>query len=65
MSRRKFESVDECRQAVEQALAQNGQFTHNIISITLKICADKFGSDAANSLIDECELEDLGWSKVE
>ena len=39
-------------------------YSHNIISLTLRVVASKYGQEEANKLIDECELEILGWKKV-
>jgi hypothetical protein len=39
-------------------------FSHNIISIVLRRVAEVHGHDAANELIDEFDLEDLGWQKI-
>ena len=40
-------------------------FSHNIIGLCLSEAATKFGKPVANDLIEEFELEALGWSKVE
>lgn len=40
------------------------QYSHNIISVCLREAANKFGTAAANDLIEEFELEKLGWVKV-
>jgi len=37
-------------------------YSHNIISLTLKIVSDKLGQEEANELIIMCDLEELGWS---
>lgn len=44
-------------------IKQNGQYSHNIITLTLQGVAASCGYEAANSLIDECNLEDYGWEK--
>ena len=38
-------------------------FSHNIISLNLQHVGEKVGKDAANSLIDEFGLEEMGWRK--
>ncbi len=38
-------------------------YSHNIISITLKIISEGFGVKEANKAIDDFNLEDLGWEK--
>ena len=39
-------------------------YSHNIIAASLRVVASKYGQEEANKLIDECELEKLGWKKV-
>lgn len=39
-------------------------YSHNIISLRLKIVSDKLGQAEANKLIKMCELEELGWCCV-
>jgi hypothetical protein len=36
-------------------------YSHNIISLRLKIVSDKLGQAEANKLIKICNLEELGW----
>ena len=36
-------------------------FSHNIISLELRIISDKYGKETANKLIKMCKLEELGW----
>lgn len=38
-------------------------YSHNIINFTLRGVAQKVGNTYANHLIDEFELEELGWEK--
>ncbi len=59
-------SNDKLKQAkdrIEKALAANGPYSHNIISMALGDVFNNLGQQAANDLIDEYELEDLGWEK--
>ena len=39
------------------------QYSHNIISINLRIIAEEFGYNKANETIDEFALVSLGWKK--
>ena len=39
-------------------------YSHNIISLRLKIVSDKLGQAEANKLIKMCNLEELGWCCV-
>lgn len=38
-------------------------YSHNIISIHLREIAEMFGNEESNRIIDELNLEELGWSK--
>ena len=38
-------------------------YSHNIISLALGALANEVGNDAANELIEEFGLEELGWAK--
>lgn len=40
-------------------------YSHNIVSIVLLGVASKIGTDYANQLIDDYNLEELGWKKVD
>ena len=40
-------------------------YSHNIIGLALSAIAKNYGNSAANDLIDEFDLESLGWRKVE
>jgi hypothetical protein len=39
-------------------------FSHNIVGILLQSAASKWGNPYANKLIDDFQLESLGWQKV-
>jgi len=39
-------------------------YSHNIISLRLKMISDEFGQDVANETIKEFHLDDLGWEKL-
>jgi len=38
-------------------------YSHKIISLTLRIIAEKFGKDKANKTIRLCNLKSLGWQE--
>ena len=59
MSRNRIQSLEDCRDAINQAIEENGQFSHNICSCVLRIAADKFGTAQANALIDEFALDEV------
>ena len=40
------------------------RYSHNIISLLLQETANRFGKAEANRIIEEEELEILGWHKV-
>ena len=60
------ETLDDIRINIENEVefVDVKPYSHNIISLNLRIAAEKFGDGAANELIDEFGLESLGWSKV-
>jgi len=51
--------MDHFRTHIDRAIDQNGQYTHNIISINLRQCAAIWGFESANALIDEYCLDDI------
>jgi hypothetical protein len=53
-------NIEVAREKIERALDQNGQYTHNIIGIVLRMLTIK----DANKLIDEMCLGDFGFEKV-
>jgi len=38
-------------------------YSHNIINISLQAIATEYGRTVANKVIDDCDLERLGWQK--
>lgn len=38
-------------------------YSHNIINISLRAIAQDYGREVANKVIEDCELEVLGWNK--
>lgn len=61
----KMFAPSEAEKKIKSEIAHNGHYSHNIISLVLRAIAKECGKDAANSLIDECRLEKLGWKKEE
>lgn len=53
------DAVEKARERIENAMEQNGQYTHNIISFTLRDLATKFGYKYADELVNELNLDDL------
>lgn len=51
--------VQQTRTRIEKAMNQGGNFTHNIIGLSLSSLASKCGKKYANELIDELGLDDL------
>jgi len=59
-------AILKARDSIENAMDQNGPYTHNIISLSLRSLAEKGGNKAANDLVDEYELDqEYGIQKVE
>jgi len=59
-------TLEEAREKIEEALLQNGSFTHNLVGLILSGVAKEHGYEAANNLVDEFALDDLlGIKKVE
>lgn len=50
---------DEIRDQIEEAIEEDGQYTHNIISCNLRIAEENYGRKFANSLIDDLDLKAL------
>ncbi len=48
---------------IQEAINTDGPYSHNIISLALGAVAREHGKAEANKLIDEHDLEDLGWEK--
>ena len=40
-------------------------YSHNIISITLRIVDEEHGREEANKIIEKAGLESLGWRKMD
>lgn len=57
-------TITQARRTIEEQLDFEGPYSHNIISLCLQSIAKKFGNPTANKLIDECGLENLGWTKI-
>ena len=52
-------TIEEAKVKIENAMSKGGAFTHNVISLVLRNVANTHGCDAANSLIDEFDIEHL------
>jgi len=48
----------------EKEFVNTKQYSHNIISLCLQEVANRFGKKEANRIIEEEELEILGWKQV-
>lgn len=57
------EKIKDYEDSIVEAIARNGPYSHNIISMALGAVAQKFGKEEANKLIDKFKLERLGWKK--
>jgi len=42
----------------------SNNFSHNLISLTLRMIAEDYGTEQANKAIVDFELEKLGWTQV-
>jgi hypothetical protein len=58
-------TIKAARDKIYEAVQRDGPYSHNIISLVLGRVAKFHGKKTANKLIDEFELEALGWHKVE
>ena len=47
------------REVIEKAMKQEGPYTHNIISLALRMIAEELGKDVANGLVREYQLDDM------
>jgi hypothetical protein len=52
-------TVDKAKDCIINAMRQNGQYTHNIISLNLRRTASLHGTRAANQIIEDFNLEGL------
>ena len=52
-------TLDKAREDIEEAIRRDGEYSHNVISCVLRIVANEYGYDVANSLVGEFELEEL------
>jgi hypothetical protein len=59
-------TIEEHRANIQHAIRQKGQYTHNLISMTLRMVASEYGYAEANKLVDEFKLtRRFGIPKVE
>jgi len=58
--------LDEAKQKIrdEVKFVDIKPYSHNIIGLLLLSVSKDYGRKQANELIDEFELEDMGWKKV-
>lgn len=65
MTRRKLETLEDHKEAIEHALETVGHYTHNILGLVLVSASDKFGIPAANALLAEFDLGRHGFNPVD
>ena len=58
-------NLDDARKQIkkEKPFVNVKPYSHNIIGLVLSQVANENGYDAANGLIEEFGLEELGWKK--
>jgi len=61
--RKRPRTLAEWREAIGTAVAKDGPYSHNIISLSLMAIASRFGRTEANKAIEDFNLENLGWRK--
>lgn len=49
--------IEKARARIEEAIDQNGPYTHNIIGLCLAEVGEMIGNDMVNCLIDQFELD--------
>jgi len=58
--------IERARDRIEQAIKQNGPYSHKVVGLALSALARECGFEAANNLVEEYDLDDLyGIQKVE
>jgi len=60
----KIKILEAAKDRIEVALEKDGRYSHNIITMALSSIGKKLGNHVANDLIDEYELEALGYKKI-
>lgn len=53
------EILQKAKEQIDRAIDRNGPYSHNIIGLVLNDVSAKLGRRAANSLIEEFDLEAL------
>ena len=48
---------------IQGQIEDPGPYSHNVIGSTLRIVANDFGKDAANQIIRDLGLNELGWEE--
>lgn len=59
----KEEVMADAREVIGNEIDGMGNFSLNIIGMRLRSVEKRFGTEAANSLVDEFDLEDYGFNK--
>ena len=59
----KEEVMNAAREVIEHELSETGNYSMNIIGVRLRSVDKRCGTDSANSLIDEFDLEEYGFNK--
>lgn len=59
-------TLEELRERIEEEAqyVDVKPYSHNIISLTLRMIDTQYGKEEANKAIEDFGLEDLGWKKV-
>ncbi len=60
---KKIETLQDAKDEIERALEGNRGYSRNIIGCCLRIVDKEFGTAAANDLVDDYSLEDMGFNK--
>lgn len=55
----KYDTVQDCKDAIQNCIDHCGEYAHNIVSCTLRIVEEKFGREQANKIVREMELKKL------
>lgn len=57
------EVMNAAREVIEHELSESGNYSMNIIGVRLRSVDKRCGTEFANSLIEEFDLEDYGFNK--
>jgi flavin reductase (DIM6/NTAB) family NADH-FMN oxidoreductase RutF len=53
------EAIKSAEANIRQAIKQNGRYSHNIVSSSLRILAEYHGKEEANKLVDKFKLTEI------